>query len=202
MDKIKKELEITHPSFEYIREHFKKNKPNLDYFNVTSNEFIYHNFDYPRGQNYLIKIDDSKIKYFGDKLLVQKLKECIEHLNTIFQLKFVWLMVYPPKSFLNFHRDYGKNRHVVSFCENDRFFNYETSDNKFLENNREKELNDKFRESIDNIDDFNEYYKNLHESCFITTLESNCIYTFGNTLHTFFNGSDTVRVNLVFEIVE
>lgn len=196
------EMEIKHPSFEYIRNHFAGHKPNLDFFKGTTNEFIFHNPNYPKGKNLLIQIEKSKINYFGDKLLVNKLKECVEYLNTIYELKFMWLMVYPPKSFLYFHMDHGDNRHVISFCENARFFNYETSDSKFLENNRNNELNEKFRMSIDNIDEFNNYYKNLHESCLITTLKPNCIYTFGNTLHTFFNGSDTVRVNLVYEIIE
>ena len=42
----------------------------------------------------------------------------------------------------------------------------------------------------------------IDTDCKITTLEPNCVYTFGNTLHTFYNGSNTKRINLVFEIVD
>lgn len=202
MEKIKKELEINHPSFNYLKNYFKNNTIDLELFKVTTNEFIYHNKNYPCGSNLLIDINKSKINVLKDNSLIEKLQECVEYLSTVYELKFMWLMIYPPKTFLNFHKDHGKNRHVISFCDNERFFNYEVYDEKFLENDKEIELNQKLKSSIDNIDDFNNYYKNQHEDCKITILESNCVYTFGNTLHTFFNASDTIRVNLVFEIVE
>ena len=164
--------------------------------------FIFHNKNFPNGNNILINIDDSRINLLNNKILIDKLKECMDFLNTQFELKFMWLMIYPPKTFLSFHKDYGKNRHVVSFCENERFFNYEVFNEKFLEGNTETELNNRLKTSIDSIDSFNEYFLNQHEDCKITILEPNSVYTFGNTLHTFFNGSDTIRVNLVFEIVE
>lgn len=111
-------------------------------------------------------------------------------------------MIYPPKKFLNFHKDYGLNRHVISFTQNDRFFNYEVDDDLLMSHNFEIKLNEKFQFHIDTIDDFNDYFVNIDKSCKINVLNSNSVYTFGNTLHTFYNGSDKIRVNFVFEIVE
>ena len=202
MNKIEKILEIKHPSFDWVNDFFKKKEFDINYFPNTTNDFIFHNKNYPCGQNYLVDIGESKIKSFQNKLLIEKLKECVDHLNTIYQLKFCWVMVYPPKTLLNFHWDHGKNRHVVSFCGNNRFFNYEAHDDEFFGNNIEVELNNKLKSSVNDIDSFNEYFLKLHPSCKITSLDVNSVYTFGNTLHTFFNGSDTLRVNLVFEIVE
>jgi len=202
MEKIEKILEINHPSFDFISNYFKENKPDINLFDVTTNEFIYHNENYPCGRNILVEIENSKLKVLKNNSLIENLIECVNHLNTLYNLKFMWLMIYPPKAFLNFHKDHGKNRHVISFCNNDRFFNYEVCDNKFLEDDKEIELNDKLKSSINDIDSFNDYYLNQHEKCKITILEPNCVYTFGNTLHTFFNGSDTIRVNLVFEIAD
>lgn len=202
MKKIEKILKINHPSFEWVTNFFKTTPIDVNHFNVTTNDFIYHNCKFSKGNNVLINLEDSKINIFNNVNLIENLKYCIDFLNSKFELKFMWLMIYPPKTFLNFHKDHGKNRHVISFCENNRFFNYEVYDEKFLENNKEKELNDLLKLNINNIDAFNDFFKNQHEDCKITNLEPNSVYTFGNTLHTFFNGSDTIRVNLVFEIVE
>lgn len=199
MEKIEKILEINHPSFEWVSNFFKSNPTNI---NIQSNDFIYHNKNFPSGINVLIDISESRINLLNNDILIDKLKECVDFISTQYELKYMWLMIYPPKTFLNFHKDHGKNRHVISFIENERFFNYEAYDLEFFNHERELELNKILKENIDNIDTFNEYFKNLHENCKITTLESNSVYTFGNTLHTFFNGSDKMRVNLVFEIVE
>ncbi len=158
MNKIEKILEIKHPSFDWVNDFFKKKEFDINYFPNTTNDFIFHNKNYPCGQNYLVDIGESKIKSFQNKLLIEKLKECVDHLNTIYQLKFCWVMVYPPKTLLNFHWDHGKNRHVVSFCGNNRFFNYEAHDDEFFGNNIEVELNNKLKSSVDDIDSFNEYF--------------------------------------------
>lgn len=202
MEKIEKILEINHPSFEWVKDFFKNEKIDINHFPVTTNEFIFHNTDFPKGQNHLIELNESRLRIFNNDTLIDKVNECVNFLNEKFNLKFMWLMIYPPKTFLNFHKDHGKNRHVISFCDNDRFFNYEVYNDEFLENDKEKHLNEKLISNIDQIDTFNEYYKNLHDCCKITILDSNSVYTFGDTLHTFFNGSDTIRINLVFEIVE
>lgn len=199
-EKIDKILEINHPSFEWVKNYL--SETNLDNkFNRLSNEFIFHNVDYPKGINDLIKTKDCILNVFGNDNLIQKLDECIEFLNTEFKLKFMWLMGYPPNGKLSFHKDYGKNRHVLTFTKNERFFNYEvkpyTSDEMGLEEIFNNEL-----KKTNNIDEFNNFFINTHTDCKITTLEPNCVYTFGDTLHTFYNGSNTKRINLVFEIVD
>jgi hypothetical protein len=202
MEKIEKILEINHPSFEWVNNFFKTTPIDVPRFKTVSNDFIYHNKNFPCGINYLIDINESRINVLNNKMLIEKLKECVDFLSNQFELKFMWLMVYPPKTFLNFHKDNGKNRHVISFCENERFFNYEVSDDEFIGANKDSTFNDMLKSSLNDINSFNEYFKNQHNSCEIKILETNSVYTFGNTLHTFFNDSDTIRVNLVFEIVE
>jgi len=199
-EKIEKILEINQPSFELVKNYL--NEINLDNkFNILSNEFIFHNVDYPRGINHLIKIENSVLKVFANDDLIQKLNECVEFLNTQFKLKFMWLMVYPPNSKLNFHKDHGKNRHVLTFTKNERFFNYEVKPHTNDEMGLEQIFNNELKKT-NNIDEFNDFFINTHSDCKITTLEPNCVYTFGNTLHTFYNGSNTNRINLVFEIFD
>lgn len=199
-DKIEKILEINHPSFEWVKNYF--NTTNLNNrFSVSTNEFIFHNNDYPKDLNKLIEIKDSVLNMFNDDELIEKLNECVEFLKTQFDIKFMWLMVYQPKGKLNFHRDHGKNRHVLSFIKNDRFFNYEVKPFIAGELGLENIFNNEIKKTT-NIDEFNNFFLNTHSDCKITSLEPNCVYTFGNTLHTFYNGSDTIRVNLVFEIVD
>lgn len=199
-EKIEKILEINHPSFEWVKNYF--NTKNLNNrINISTNEFIFHNVNYPKGLNNLIKIEDSIFNSLNDNKLIEKLKECVEFLKTQFDIKFMWLMVYQPNSKLNFHQDHGKNRHVLSFIKNERFFNYEVLPFTSGEMGLEDIFNNEIKKTTD-IDEFNKFFLNTHSDCKITTLEPNCVYTFGNTLHTFYNGSDTIRINLVFEIVD
>jgi hypothetical protein len=58
-------------------------------------------------------------------------------------------------------------------------------------------LNNKL--DVDDLDNFNEYFLSLGNSKIIN-LEKNSVYTFGNTIHTFVNGSDKLRCAFVFEI--
>ena len=112
-------------------------------------------------------------------------------------------MVYSPTSFLNFHWDHGKNRHIISLNCNERFFNYENN-NKIRHGAQEKcdFYNKKLLEQKDNIDSFNEFFINDSELSSIHVLETKSVYVFGDSLHTFVNASDKLRSALVFEIIK
>jgi hypothetical protein len=52
----------------------------------------------------------------------------------------------------------------------------------------------------ENLDEFNEFFLNDCELNSIHNLKSGSVYTIGNSLHTFINGSNKNRVALVFEV--
>ena len=62
---------------------------------------------------------------------------------------------------------------------------------------------EKMKENINNIDVFNEFFLNFSpEHNKIRILKTNEVYTFGKSMHNFFNDSDKLRVNFVFETEE
>jgi hypothetical protein len=69
-------------------------------------------------------------------------------------------------------------------------------ENKF---NQSSIYNTKLSE-IDNIDEFNEYFVN-EPNCELSNLVEGSIYSFGETIHSFYNGStNKVRGAIVFDI--
>lgn len=112
-------------------------------------------------------------------------------------------MVYSPTSYLNFHWDHGKNRHIISLNRNDRFFNYEN--NHLIRHNAQSKCNlynEKLIELKDDIDSFNEFFIKDSDLSSIHILDTKSVYVFGNSLHTFVNGSNKLRLALVFEIMD
>lgn len=208
MNEIKKIMEIEHESLDYISNFF----DDFDFHNFnknvceigkTRNDLIYYNPLVSIRTYYYQPINTSIITQFGDEKLVIELETFVNHLKTIYNLKYLWLMVYPIKSKLNFHWDYGKNRHVISLNRNDRFFNYEN--NMKIRNGAQNlcELyNKKLEEQKDDIDSFNEFFLNESEFSTIHILDTKSVYVFGNSLHTFVNGSNKIRLALVFEIMD
>lgn len=201
-------MEIEHESLDYISNFF----DDFDFHNFnknvceigkTRNDLIYYNPLVSIRTYYYQPINTSIITQFGDEKLVIELETFVNHLKTIYNLKYLWLMVYPIKSKLNFHWDYGKNRHVISLNRNDRFFNYEN--NMKIRNGAQNlcELyNKKLEEQKDDIDSFNEFFLNESEFSTIHILDTKSVYVFGNSLHTFVNGSNKIRLALVFEIMD
>jgi len=201
MEKIEKILEINHTSFNILKDFFES----FDYYSVDLpsniyNDFVYYDGVSPKDKEIIKDIDLTPIGLLDNQLIIDSVKDSMEYLKSIYNVKMMWLMVYPPKTFLNFHKDHGKNRHVICFNHNKRFFSYEGSSETMLHLDSEKIMNEKLISLKDNIDDFNDYFLKYDESCVISNLDTNGVYTFGNTLHNFINDSNQMRVNLVFEI--
>ena len=208
MNEIKKIMEIEHESLDYISNFF----DDFDFHNFnknvceigkTRNDLIYYNPLVSIRTYYYRPINTSIITQFGDEKLVSELETFVNYLKTIYNLKYLWLMVYPIKSKLNFHWDHGKNRHVISLNRNDRFFNYENNmKNRNGAQNLCELYNKKLEEQKDDIDSFNEFFLNESEFSTIHILDTKSVYVFGNSLHTFVNGSNKIRLALVFEIMD
>jgi len=201
MERIEKILKINHPSFVELKNFFESfNFYDSNLPNLINNEFIYYDGVSPKGGEIIVDIKNTIIGYLNNEILIENITESVNHIKDIYDVKMMWLMTYPPKTWLNFHRDHGKNRHVVSFNENKRFFSYEGYSDNMMVGDCEMVINEKLKSLKDNIDEFNDYFLNYDESCRISNLDSNCVYIFGNTIHNFINDSNQMRVNLVFEV--
>ncbi len=201
MERIEKILDINHPSFIELKNFFESfNFNSLDLPKNISNDFIYYDGFSPKSREVVINVKDTVIGSLNNRRIVELINECVQFIKDKYNVKMIWLMTYPPKTFLKFHRDHGKNRHVVSFNHNNRFFSYEGYSDSMMDGNTENIINERLDLLKDNIDEFNEYFLQYEESCRISNLEPNCVYVFGDTIHNFINDSDQLRVNLVFEV--
>lgn len=123
----------------------------------------------------------------------------LEYLKSIFSIRRIWLMSYSPKSNISFHTDSGLKRHVISFNEDEMFFNYECSGGDL--HNRNLSYTENLEKMIDDPLRFNEFFLKHDPNNKIINLKKNKIYSFGDCGHSFFNASNTkYRFNLVFEI--
>lgn len=200
MEKIEKILEINQPSFVNLKNFFESfdfNSYNLP--KIINNDFIFYDGVSPKGSEVVVDIKNTIIGSLNNQFVIDNVAESVNYIKSIYNVKMMWLMTYPPKTWLNFHRDHGKNRHVVTFNNNDRFFSYEGYSNNMMIGDTEMIINEKLKSLKENINEFNDYFLNYDESCQISNLESNCVYIFGNTIHNFINDSNQLRVNLVFE---
>ena len=208
MNEIKKITDIEHESLDYMSNFF----DDFDYYNSNidickigeiRNDLIYYNENASLRTYYHYPIEKSIITQFKDKKLTGELTKFVDHLKTIYNIKYLWLMIYSPTSFLKFHWDNGKNRHIISLNHNKRFFNYENNDLIRKVGQSKCDLyNEKLLEQKDNIDSFNEFFINDSELSSIHVLDTKSVYVFGNSLHTFVNASDKLRSALVFEIMD
>ena len=170
-----------------------KEEPTLSTFTVQGSSLPYaDNMVKP----YFDKYPDALATFNGI------LTKFVDYLKTIYNIKYLWLMIYSPTSFLNFHWDNNKNRHIISLNYNERFFNYEN--NNIVGDGQSKcnLYNEKLLEQKDNIDSFNEFFTNDSELSNIHVLDTKSVYVFGDSLHTFVNASDKLRSALVFEVMD
>ena len=200
MEKIEKILEINQPSFLNLKNFFESFDFNShDLPKIINNEVIFYDGISPKEKEVVVDIKNTIIGSLNNQFVIDNVVESVNYIKSIYNVKMIWLMTYPPKTWLNFHRDHGKNRHVVSFNHNDRFFSYEGYSNNMMIGDTEMIINEKLKSLKENINEFNDYFLNYDESCRISNLDSNCVYIFGNTIHNFINDSNQLRVNLVFE---
>jgi hypothetical protein len=150
-------------------------------------------------------------RYTTDDEIINNVDEIVNYLKNNYNVKAIWITLFPPNTHIQFHFDASifltkddgsiftdKNRNVLTFNTNERFFTYEniSLENKF---NQSSIYNTKLSE-ITNIDEFNEYFVN-EPNCEISNLEEGSIYSFGETIHSFYNGStNKVRAAIVFDI--
>jgi hypothetical protein len=197
MEKIEKILEINHSSFHNLKLFFESLDFNsYDLPKNINNDFIFYDGISPKGNESILNIENTLISSLKNQFIIDNIIESVNYIKSVYDVKMMWLMTYPPKTSISFHKDNNKNRHVVSFNDNDRFFSYEAN----VGENPKIHLNTKLNELKDDIDSFNQYFLQYHKSCKITNLESNSVYVFGNTIHNFINDSNQLRVNLVFEV--
>ena len=138
---------------------------------------------------------------FEDKNLISEFSKILDYLNTKYNIMDMWLMYYSPKSHLKgFHSDGDYKRYGIAFNENPKFYSYECNAHK-NKNINEDILNEKFLKHIDDIEKFNSYFLTQDE-CYIHNFKKNVIYSFGKTHHTFYNNSNEIRWNLIFDINE
>jgi hypothetical protein len=200
MEKIEKILEINQPSFLNLKNFFESFDFNShDLPKIINNDCIFYDGISPKGNEVVIDVKNTIIGSLNNQYVIDNVIESVNHIKSIYNVKMMWLMTYPPKTWLKFHRDHGKNRHVVSFNHNDRFFSYEGYSDNMMSGDTEIIINEKLKSLKENINEFNDYFLQYDESCRISNLDSNCVYIFGNTIHNFINDSNQLRVNLVFE---
>lgn len=205
MDVITKIGELKTPSTEKIKTYFEELKYSESEQFSRCCELVYcgHQFDLdPEVVKTAKDIDMSFISWYQNGAVFAEVKEAIKELTERFEIKYLWVMAYPPKDKLSFHSDNFVNRHSLTFNHDPKFYNYE-----FLCDNNPgtylQGFNDNFNLDWKTLDDFNEYFLGCHENCQINALDPQSIYTFGDTIHAFANDSeDKVRFNFIFEIRE
>lgn len=201
MEKIKKISDINFDSSLFIKK-FLDDYEYDESDNIGKKcELVLLNEKYKNPEDYLNDIEKTAFSFFKGGVILDKLKNVIHELSMTFDIKKLWIMSYPPNERLDFHIDPKQNRHIVTFNQNERFFSYEFFDS-FNLNEKIGIYNNKLIEYGENIDLFNEYFLKNEPTSNIMSLEPLSIYTFGDTVHTFYNGSKKLRINLVFEIVE
>jgi len=198
---IKKVADIKHPALDILKEYFEN--LNHDFSSTAlpavSNFALYKNENSVNHKNeYTMDLNRTIYSHIIPKNIIGAIYEFTEYLKSIYNIEIIWFMLYIPKTHLAFHIDDYSDRHLINVFENDRFFSYESSNPVNFQMYTEK-----MKENINNIDVFNEFFLNFSpEHNKIRTLKTNEVYTFGKSMHNFFNDSDKLRVNFVFETEE
>jgi len=166
---------------------FKNNSNFIIYKNGRIDNSKYHNATNPKN---LVEISHT----IKDDFL-----KFVSNLNEIFDIDILFYLIYVPKGEINFHVDYGSNRHILPLNDDNKFYNYECLLDQNL--HEKGEIYNKMRKDFpENLDEFNEFFLNDCELNSIHNLKSGSVYTIGDSLHTFINGSNKNRVALVFEV--
>lgn len=139
--------------------------------------------------------EECSLNQFNNPTLIDDLKNVIQHLKELYDIHYIWAVTYPPNDGLRFHAD-DYQRFILTFNSNERFFNYEIDIN-IGTSVIEKKYNRKLNSTP--IDEFNENFVNQTGNKIIS-LDELSIYSFGNSIHNFRNGSNKLRFILVFDI--
>lgn len=192
---IEKISEIKNEDFDFISEYF-TNK-NFIEFPTVDNILIYKNESYIlKKPEYKKEIKDLQILK-KDINLIEKFENCINYLKTLYNIKVIWFMTYPPKGYLGFHVDINSNRHIIPLNENEKFFSYQTKQ----DHDKFTIYSKKLKDSLDSPEIFNDYFLNEDKENKILILNKNSVYTFGSCAHSILNASNVHRFNFVFELI-
>ncbi len=198
---IKSVYEIKNDYFNKVSDYLESlSDEHLSQLKVINNYLIYINKDYFNNkEKFVEKIE--KIPFLFNNKIVNDYKNCVEFLKNTFNIGRMWAMNYPPKLYLKFHKDHGLKRHVISFNENEMFFNYECYN--MITDEKMSEYDQNLKNMKNDPLKYNEYFLNDNPKNRIINLEKNKIYSFGNCGHSFFNGATNKnRFNIVFEIID
>ena len=168
MFEVKKVKSLDNQCVSYITNFLDSYEWDSNIFPVANNEAIYINENRKPDNNTLRNLEETEIYKFGNSKLLNNLTESIEVIKRDFNPSIIWLMTYPPNTRLNFHVDDSQDRHIVTFNEDKRFFNYEYirkqiklshfvyENESYLD--KEKEFNSTLKETNFNLDTFNENF--------------------------------------------
>ena len=196
---IEKKEDISHPSLDILKNYFENSTFDFKNFIPVTNFTIYKKSGIERlNKNVVENLKNSLLKNYINENIIDEIYNVRDYLVSKYDINIIWFMTYMPKAHLEFHIDNHSNRHIINIYDNDRFFNYESTNHNFYYANLYTE---KMKENINNIDSFNEFFIN-HKPQYnsVKIIKSNGIYTFGHSIHNFFNDSDKLRVNFVFEL--
>ena len=195
---IDKIADISHPSLDILKSYFENLEFNYNDFPELHNITLYKKKGVEKIKGNVVQdLNETTIASIVPNTIIKEIYNFVEYLKSIYNLDIIWLMLYTPNTHLSFHIDDNSNRHLINVFDHERFFNYECAENNA--SNCEM-YTQKMKDSISNIDEFNEFFINFNPTKnSIKVIESNAIYVFNSSIHTFFNGSDKLRVNFVFE---
>jgi hypothetical protein len=182
---------------------------NSEYF--KSKHFLNHN------TNYIIYSKDPNFKKTHSLDSIRQIRyqvrddlnNFIDNLKKLLDINRIFYLEYIPKGEVSFHIDRGLNRYILPLNDDNKFYNYECLLEEKLHEKSEiynklhekSEIYNKMRKDFpEKIDEFNEFFLNDSELNSVHNLKSGSVYSIGNSLHTFINNSNKVRVNLVFEV--
>jgi len=124
----------------------------------------------------------------------------VSNLNEIFDIDILFYLIYVPKGEIKFHVDNGSNRHILPLNDDNKFYNYECLDEELYSHKKGEIYNKLRKDNLHDIESFNDFFIKDSNLNSIHNLKSGSVYTIGNSLHTFINGSNKNRVALVFEV--
>ena len=198
---IEKVADISHPSLDILKNYFENLDLDFNNFPPIHNITLYKKQGIERLQKNVVQdLNKTTIASFAPTYVLTEIKNFIEYLKSIYDIDIIWLMLYTPNSHLTFHIDIESNRHLINVFDNERFFNYECAE---VNPNNTEMYTQKMKEKINNIDEYNTFFLNYNPTKNkIKVIESGSVYVFNSSIHNFFNGSDKLRVNFVFETEE
>ncbi len=150
-----------------------------------------------KNNNFIMNPENCSLSKFNNPSLIKDLHDVIQNIKELYNVHYIWAVMYPPNDGLRFHTD-DYQRFVLTFNSDKRFFNYEVAPN-LTTSITEKKYNKKLESTP--IDDFNEFFLSQVGNK-IESLDELSIYSFGSSIHNFRNESNKVRFILVFDIYQ